>query len=436
MKLKPAFLIAFSFFIVIFTGGILLSLPISSAAGTHTNFLDAYFTANSATCVTGLTTLDTGTHFSLFGLIVIMFLMQIGGLGYMTFSAFFILILKKKLFVSDKIMVQEAMNIYSAKETSPVLKRIFTMVVSIEAIGFLILFLRWLPEFGVGKSVLWAAFHTVSAFNNAGFALPGNFANMMPYVTDITINLTITSLIILGGIGFIVLSDIFYTKRLTLHSKIVLTTTAVLLALGTLAVLFIEYSNPNTLGHLGFFDKILASYFQSVTPRTAGFNTLDYSAMFPATLVVTMLLMFIGASSGGTGGGVKTTTFAVIYATISSTIKGLKDTVIFRRRIPHETVRRAFTITTLASMLIVFATLFMEKFTPFSLMQSAFEVISAFGTVGLSTGITPHLPSIGKIIIIVVMFIGRVGPLTLALSLLIRQKEPRVEYPKEYISIG
>jgi len=436
MKLKPSSLIALSFFIIILTGGILLSLPISSANGTPTSFLDAYFTSNSATCVTGLVVLDTGVHFSLFGLIVIMLLMQLGGLGYMTFSAFAMLVLRKKMFVSERIMAQEALNIYSAKEVTDILKKIFAIVFTLESIGFLILFLRWLPEFGSGKAVLYAVFHTISAFNNAGFALPPNNANMMPFVTDIVINLTITTLIIIGGIGFIVISDILKGRKLSLHSKLVITTTAILLAAGTLMILFLEYSNPKTLGPLSFGHKILASYFQSVTHRTAGFNTVDIGSMFAPTLIITMFLMFIGASPGGTGGGIKTTTFAVLIGTIRATLMGLKDTVMFRRRVPHETVRRAFTITTLAVFVVVGAALLLEYFEKFTLMESAFEVFSAFGTVGLSMGITPKLSSIGKIIIIVVMFIGRVGPLSLALSLLIQQKEPRIEYPKESISIG
>jgi len=436
MKLKPSTLIVISFFLVILTGGILLSLPISSTTGTTTNFLDAYFTSNSATCVTGLVVLDTGVHFSLFGLMVLICLMQIGGLGYMTFSVFAMLVLRKKLFVSERMMMQEALNIYSGKEVADILKKIFAIVFTVEGIGVLILFLRWAPELGVGKGILYAVFHAVSAFNNAGFALPPNFANLSPYVTDIIINLTITTLIIIGGIGFIVISDVLKGRKLSLHSKIVLTTTALLIILGTAAILFFEFSNPKTLGNLPLGGKILASYFQAVTPRTAGFNTIDNGALFAPTLILTMFLMFIGASPGGTGGGIKTSTFAVLLGTIRATLKGLKDTVMFRRRVPHETVRRAFTITTLSVFVIVTAILLLNYFDKFSLMESAFEVFSAFGTVGLSMGITPKLSSIGKIVIIVVMFIGRVGPLSLALTLLIQQKEPKVEYPKEYISIG
>lgn len=436
MKLKPSSLIALSFFIIILTGGILLSLPISSAKGIPTNFLDAYFTANSATCVTGLVVLDTGVHFSLFGLILIICLMQIGGLGYMTFSVFFVLVLRKKLFVSERLMVQEALNMSSGKEVIDILKKIFAIVFTVEAAGVLILFLRWLPEFGFGKGLLYAIFHAVSAFNNAGFALPPNNANLMPYVTDIVINLTITTLIIIGGIGFVVISDVLKGIKLSLHSKLAITTTLLLIVCGTMAILFLEYSNPKTFGDLSFGQKVLASYFQAVTPRTAGFNTVNIGSMLAPTLIITMFLMFIGASPGGTGGGIKTTTFAVLIGTIRATLKGLKDTVMFRRRIPHETVRRAFTITTLAVFVVVGSALLLEYTDRFSLMESAFEVFSAFGTVGLSMGITPKLSSIGKIIIIIVMFIGRVGPLSLALSLLIQHKEPRIEYPKEHISIG
>jgi len=354
----------------------------------------------------------------------------------MTFSVFAMLVLRKKLFVSERMMMQEALNIYSGKEVVEILKKIFAIVFAIEGIGALILFLRWAPELGVRKGFLYAIFHAVSAFNNAGFALPPNFANLSPYVTDIIINLTITTLIIIGGIGFIVISDILKGRKLSLHSKIVITTTALLIIVGTAAIMFFEFSNPKTLGPLPFGYKLLASYFQAVTPRTAGFNTIDNGALFAPTLILTMFLMFVGASPGGTGGGIKTSTFAVLIGTIRATLKGLKDTIMFKRRIPHETVRRAFTITTLSVFVVITAVLLLDYFDHFSFMESAFEVFSAFGTVGLSMGITSKLSSIGKIIIIVVMFIGRVGPLSLALSLLIQQKEPKIEYPKEYISIG
>ncbi|OGC29431.1 hypothetical protein A2311_05905 [candidate division WOR-1 bacterium RIFOXYB2_FULL_48_7] len=436
LRLKPPIIIALSFFLVILVGGILLSLPLASAHGLPTNFLDACFTANSATCVTGLVTLDTGVHFSLFGLVVIMGLMQLGGLGYMTFSVFMVLVFRQKLFISQKLAIREALNIYSTKDVIMVMKRIFTIVFTIEGIGALILFLRWWPELGVKKGLLYAVFHAVSAFNNAGFALPAKFANLTPYATDLVINLTITSLIIIGGIGFMVIADILEHKRLSLHSKIVLLVTTLLIAIGTIVFFTLEHNNPNTLGHFTLHEKVLVSYFQAVTPRTAGFNTIDISLLFNPTLLITMFLMFVGASPGGTGGGIKTTTFALIIATIWATLRGDKNTILFNRRIPAETTRRAFAITFLSLTAVAIAIFILNNLETFGLMEIGFEVFSAFGTVGLSMGITPYLSSLGKMIIMLVMFIGRVGPLTLMMALAIEQREARAIPPKEGISIG
>ena len=434
-KPRPSVAIILSFLAVIFAGAILLSLPISSAGRTPTNFLDAYFTANSATCVTGLVVLDTGTHFSLFGIMVILCLIQIGGLGYMTFSTFLMLVFRHKLFISEKLAIMEALNIYSAKEVITVLRRIFKIVFTIEGIGALILFLRWLPELGFRKALLYGIFHSVSAFCNAGFALPPNFANLSAYTTDVIINLTITSLIIMGGIGFVVITDVLQNRRWSLHTKVVLSTTFCLIIGGTLLFFLFEHNNPSTIGPLSLPNKILASYFQAVTPRTAGFNTINIGALLPPTALLTMLLMFIGASPGGTGGGIKTSTFTLIVTTIWATLRNYRDTTLFNRRIPAETVRRAFTVAFL-SILIVSSSTFLLTTEGIDLIKAAFESFSAFGTVGLSMGITPHLSPLGKIVIIITMFIGRVGPLTLLLALVIRQEEPRVEPPKEGISIG
>ncbi|MCU0641946.1 MAG: TrkH family potassium uptake protein [Candidatus Margulisbacteria bacterium] len=436
LRLRPHVIIAFSFFLIILIGGILLSLPAASAGERPTNFLDACFTANSATCVTGLVTLDTGTHWSLFGLIVIMGLMQIGGLGYMTFSTFMLLVFRHKLFISQKLIVKEALNIYSSTDVLAVMRRIFVIVFTIEGLGALILFTRWLPEFGWKKGLLYSVFHSISAFNNAGFALPANYANLMPYVTDPLINLTITTLVIIGGIGFIVIADLLQHKKFSLHSKVALSASLLLIVLGSVAIFALEHNNPRTLGPLSLSGKAMASYFQAVTPRTAGFNTIDIARVAPATALFMMLLMFIGASPGGTGGGIKTTTFALIIATIWATLKGFKNTVLFNRRVPAETIRRAIAVAFLALALVAVAVFALNNTERFGLMEEAFEVFSAFGTVGLSMGITPGLSSAGKLIIMLVMFIGRVGPLTLLLALAIGQKEPRIKLPKEGISIG
>ncbi|MFA6431294.1 MAG: potassium transporter TrkG, partial [Candidatus Margulisiibacteriota bacterium] len=370
------------------------------------------------------------------GKIIIILLMQIGGLGYMTFSIFMVLIFRNKLFISQKLVIQEALNINSTKDVIVVLKKVFGIVFFCEGVGALILFIRWLPEFGYAKALFWSVFHSVSAFNNAGFALPANFANLMPYATDWTINLTITTLIIIGGIGFIVIADIIEHRRLSLHSKIALTTTMILLIVGTIFFMGLEYNNPKTIGGLSLPDKFLTSYFQAVTPRTAGFNTLDLGKIFPATALIVIFLMFVGASPGGTGGGIKTTTFALVIFTIVATLKGDKNTTLFDRRIPPETVRKAFTIIFLSLAVVIGAIFLLDNIEHFSLLELAFEVTSAFGTVGLSMGVTPYLSSLGKIIIIATMFIGRVGALTLLISLATNQKEPKIKLPKEGISIG
>ena len=434
LRLPPSLIIVVSFLAVIITGAILLSLPVSSANGLPTNFLDAYFTSNSATCVTGLVTLDTGVHFSLFGLIVLLILIQIGGLGYLTFSTFLVLVFRRKMFVSEKLMMMEALNIYSAQDVLLVLRRIFRIVFWIEGVGALILFLRFLPEKGVSQAVLYGVFHAVSAFNNAGFSLPPNFASLTPYATDWVVNLTVTTLIIIGGIGFLVIADILQFKRWSLHTKVVLATTLLLLMVGTIGFFILEYNN--TLSPLALRHKVLASYFQAVTPRTAGFNTLDLGKIVPASAIFIMFLMFIGASPGGTGGGIKTTTFALVVLTVRGVLRNCRDTIVFNRRIPPETVRRSFTIVILGLVAIAFPIFFMTVTEKMPLMPLAFEVFSAFGTVGLRMGITPFLSPIGKVIIIVTMFIGRVGPLTLLLALALRQKETRIEPPKEGVSIG
>lgn len=435
-RLSPSFIIVISFILVILAGAVLLSLPISSASGAPTNWLDAFFTAGSAVTVTGLVTLDTGTYFSLFGLVVIILLIQLGGLGLMTLSTFMLLVFRQQLFYSQKHTFKEALNLYSPHDVIHVFNRIASIVFIIEGLGALVLFLRWLPEMGAAPACLYAVFHAVSAFNNAGFALPANFASLMPYASDAVINLTITTLVIIGGLGFVVIADLLQRRRLSLHSKVVIVTTLLLIIAGSLLFFALERHNPGTLGQLPLPNKIMASYFQAVAPRTAGFHTIDLGKMFPATALFTMLLMFIGASPSGTGGGLKTTTFAIIISTIWATLKGFKNTVIYNRRLPAELVRQAFAITFLSLMVIAIAIFCLGETEKAGVMPIAFETFSAFGNVGFSLGLTPYLSSLGKIIIIAVMFLGRVGPLALLLSLNMGHKEPKIEPPKEGISIA
>jgi trk system potassium uptake protein TrkH len=436
MRLRPGLVIILGFLIFILAGAVLLALPISSADGTATNFLDACFTANSAACVTGLVTLDTGSHFSLAGLIVILIMIQLGGLGYMTLSTFIVLVFRQKLFIPEKLSFEETLNLYSPHDVLLVMRRMLNLVVIVEAAGALVLFLRWLPELGPGTALLYGIFHSISAFNNAGFVLVPHFASLRPYAADWTINLTITTLSLIGGLGFLLIADVLKGKRLTLHSRVTLLATAILVTLGALCFFALERHNPGTIGTLPLPSKILASYVQAVTPRTAGFSTVDTSKLFPATALFTMLLMFIGAGAGGTGGGLKVSTLAVIGATVWATLRGFRNTIIYNRRVPVEIVRRAVVITFLALAAVAVAFFVLSEVEKAPVMALAFETFSAFSNVGLTWGLTPLLSSTGKITLIVVMFVGRVGALILLLALMMDQKEPRLEPPKEGISIG
>jgi len=436
MRLSPSLIIIGSFILAILAGAALLSMPFASSSGAVTDYLDALFTSCSAATVTGLVTLDTGAHFSLFGLIIILVLVQLGGLGLMTISTFMLLVFRQQLFYSQKHTFKESLNLYSIHDAVHVFTRIVGVVLLIEAGGALVLFLRWLPEMGAGQACLYGIFHAVSAFNNAGFYLPARFASLMPYASDVIVNLTVTTLAILGGLGFIVLADLWQRRRLSLHTKVVLATTVLLLLGGTLIFFALERHNPGTLGQLPTGTKLMASYFQTVTPRTAGFHTIDLTKMFSATVLFMMLLMFIGASPSGTGGGIKTTVFAAVVSTIWATLRGFKNTIIYNRRLPAETVRQAFAVTFLSLAVIAVAIFALGETEKAGIMPLAFETFSAFGNVGFSLGLTPYLSSAGKIIIMAVMLLGRIGPLALLLSLNMGRKEPRIEPPKEGISIS
>lgn len=436
MKLKPAFIITVSFFVIIFIGAILLWLPISSNSGVHTNLIDAFFVSNSATCTTALTPIDLGKHFSLFGILVILALMQIGGLGYMTFSTFLMVLFRKKMFISEKLMIQETLHLYSTRDAIIVMKKIFGVAFLIEAVGAAVLFIRWLPEMGIKKSILYSVFHAVSAFCNAGLNLFSNFSSLTAYRTDLIVNIVVITLAIFGGLGFLVMADLLQQRRFSLHSKIVLWTTLFLLLFGTFAIFGIEYLNSNTLGNLGIGNKFLASFLHSVSSRAAGFHTLPIEKMLEPTLLILMVLMFIGASPGGCGGGIKTTTFTIIFATIWATLYNKKNTIIAERKIPAELVRRSFTIFFLSIAVISTSIFLLNATETFSIFSIAFEAVSAFGTVGLTTGITPYLTYYGKITIIITAFLGKVGALSVLMGLSGEDPKPLLEYPKEGVSIG
>ncbi|PSA97090.1 TrkH family potassium uptake protein [Bacillus halotolerans] len=434
VRFSPPQVLAIGFFLTIIMGSLLLKLPISAAK--PLSWIDALFTAASATTVTGLAVVDTGTEFTVFGQTVIMGLIQVGGLGFMTFAVLIVMILGKKIGLKERMLVREALNQPTIGGVIGLVKVLFLFSISIELIAALILSIRLVPQYGWASGFFASVFHAISAFNNAGFSLWPD--NLMSYVGDPAVNLVITFLFITGGIGFTVLFDILKNRRFkafSLHTKLMLAGTFILNIAATLIIFILEYSNPGTLGSLHLPDKLWASYFQAVTPRTAGFNSVDFGSMREGTIVFVLLLMFIGAGSASTASGIKLTTFIVILMSVIAYLKGHKETVIFRRTIKYPIIIKALAVSVI-SLFIVFIGIFALTITeqaPF--IQVVFETFSAFGTVGLTMGLTPELTTAGKCIIIAIMFIGRIGPLTFVFSFAKTEKS-NIRYPDGEVFTG
>lgn len=441
-KLNAVQTLALGFIAVIFIGGVILSLPISSASGESTNLLDALFTSTSAVCVTGLVTLDTGTHWNAFGQTVIILLIEIGGLGFMSFTTFLAILLGKKITLRDRLMMQEAMNTFNIQGLVKMVKYVLGFTFAVQFFGALLLSTQLVPEFGVKKGFLYSIFHSISAFCNAGFDLFGNFSSLTGYSNNVVIILSISALIVIGGIGFTVWLEIYNyrykgMKKLSVHTKIVLLITSVLLIGGFVAMFLLEYNNPETIGNMGLKDKLLNSFFASVSPRTAGFNSISTDGMTTAGKFLTILLMFIGGSPGSTAGGLKTATFGLVILTVISVIKGRSDTEAFGRRFSKELIYKSFALLIIAMGLVIVVTMLLsitEKGVEF--IDLLYEATSAFGTVGLTTGVTQSLSSVGRVIIMIMMYLGRVGPLTVALALTNRKKKADYKYPEGKILIG
>ncbi|MBV1759329.1 MAG: TrkH family potassium uptake protein [Dethiosulfatibacter sp.] len=442
LKIHPSQFLLLWFAVLILIGATFLNLPIASMDGKSIGFIDALFTAASAVCVTGLTVVNTAAHWTLFGKIVIVLLIQIGGLGIMTMATLIAFLFGKKITLKDRLLMQEEMNTSTLQGIVLLTKRVLFLTIAVELIGVILLSLVFVPDFGLLKGIWFSIFHAVSAFCNAGFDLLGN--SMVDYVNNPLINFTIISLLIIGGLGFYVLMDIIQRKKLKkllIHSKIVLLITGFLLVFGFLIVFVFEYSNPQTLGGLNLPGKLMSSFFLSATPRTAGFNTLDTSALSPVTTFFIIMLMFIGGSPGSTAGGVKTTTVGVIVIAIVGLIRGSEDTEIFKRRIPVTMILRAIAIMGIAILLVILTTtilLVTERNTGFSFVDIIFETVSAFGTVGLSRGLTPNLTDIGRIVVTLTMFVGRLGPLTIAFGIAQNQHKNKgyYKYPEGKIMVG
>jgi trk system potassium uptake protein TrkH len=474
-KFKPAWVVVASFAIVIAMGTVLLCSPHAlsekAAAGEgRISVIDAFFTAASAVCVTGLTVKDIGTYFSTFGQVVIMGLIQVGGLGLMTFVAFSSLIIGKGLALSERVVMQDVLSYEVMNRLPRMLVFILSVTFGTEALGAAVMYFTWHGDYTVGERVYLSAFHAVSAYCNAGFSLLS--ANLVEYRNSFALVTAVTGLIIFGGIGFTVQGDLigrvwYYIKArargrrrllknlaaaegpvyLSTHSKVVLTTTAALLVSGTILFAVLEWTG--TLGGMGLEEKALASWFQSVTPRTAGFNTVDIGMLKLTTLVMLMAMMFVGASPGGTGGGIKTSTFAVIIATVRATLRNRLNVEMFKRTIPLQTIRQALAVVFLSILLVASGAFVLALSDPgISLDKLLFEEVSAFGTVGLSMGTagTPLGPTplslsaalswAGKLVIILTMFAGRIGALTLLVAIAQKTEAAAYEYPSERVTVG
>lgn len=435
--LTPPKVLLLGFATVILAGALLLCLPLATMSGRSAGFLTALFTATSAVCVTGLVVVDTGTHWSSWGQLIIMGLIQTGGLSFMTMASLIFLLMGKRIGLRERILIRESFNQIDVAGMVRLVRAVLIYAFSVEAVFALVLTVRWLPEFGWPRALWVGVFHVVSAFNNAGFDIMGDFRSMSAYVEDPVVSLSISSMFILGGIGFSVVLNLWEwrERRLTTHSRLALLVTAWLIGLGTLLILLLEWSN--TLAPLSGTGKLLAAYFTGATPRTAGFNTLDTSALRPATQFFIIMLMFIGACPGSTGGGIKTTTFGLLTATVWSQGAGKEDVELLGRRIPAEQVHKALAVALLSVGLVVTVSLLLTLTESAEFLTILFETMSAFGTVGLSMGITPKLTALGRLLIIGTMYAGRLGPLTLVVALVQHRKgKTLVRYVEDRVLIG
>lgn len=442
-RLTPPQILVLGFAAIIFLGAGLLTLPFASATGHSIAFIDALFTATSATCVTGLVVVDTGSAYTMFGQIVIVSLIQVGGLGFMTMSTLIAFAFRKKITLKERLVLQEAFNQSSMEGIVRLIRKVIIYSLTIEAIAAVILAIRWSFDMDFAQALYFGIWHAISMFNNAGFDLFGTvdapFVSFTAYADDFVVNFVVMALIVLGGIGFIVMSDVMdfrNKKKLSLHSKVVLSMSGFLILLGAIIIFIFEYSNIRTMGSLDFSGKILASFFQSIAPRTAGPNTVDIGALRQATQFFIVILMFIGASPGSTGGGIKTTTFTILISAIITMIRGKEDIVIYRYRLAKDRILKAITLTMMALFLVILVTMLLSTTEDSQFLKILFEVTSAFGTVGLSMGLTPDLTTFGKVLISITMFAGRLGTITLAYALQPKQEKELYRYPEGKITIG
>ena len=440
-------IILISFFIVIIMGSILLSLPISVKNGVNVNFIDALFTATTSTCVTGLVTVPTFSTWSLFGQVIILILIQIGGLGVVAFMAAVMIIINKKMKIKDYQLIQDAFNLNTLSGLKQFIKHVFIGTLIIELIGAILYMFVFVPEYG-SKGIWISIFNSISAFCNAGMDVIGE-TSLCNYAVNPLVNITTSMLIVLGGLGFIVWWDVLRVfkqfknkkfkcfKSLTLHSKIVISSTLVLIFGGAILIFLFEYNNVNTIGNLNIFDKIQVSLFQSITTRTAGFATIPQESLTDQSAVICLILMFIGGSPVGTAGGIKTITIVSLFAVAIASIRNKKEVVLFNRNLSNEITRKAVAVTVMSLTIMIVSTILLSLTIDRSIVDILYETVSATATVGLSRNLTSFLDNIGKIIIIVTMYLGRVGPISLAIAFKSKKESSNIILnPTEEVSIG
>ena len=444
--LSTTHIILLSFLIVILLGTVLLTLPVSSAKGTPTPFLDALFTATTSTCVTGLVVVPTASHWSNFGHVVILFLIQIGGLGVITILSAIMILLHKKIGIGERLLLQDSFNLNSLSGLVRFVKRVVAGTFLIEGLGALLYMTVYIPEFGL-KGIWISVFTSISAFCNAGIDIIGE-NSLCNYTLHPTVNAVTCALIILGGMGYIVWWDVLrvlrqFPKRkkmfrnLTLHSKIAISATLILIFAGALLIFVLEYNNPLTMKDYTLPERMQASLFQSVTTRTAGFATIPQENLSDATSIVCLLLMFIGGSPVGTAGGIKTVTFAIILVSAFASIRNKEDTDLFGRQISKQAISKAVAVMTMSFLILFVSTILLSGVTDASALDIAYETVSATATVGLTRNLTPSLSSVGRLIIIVTMYLGRVGPISLAIAFNRKHTNHNsIKNPTEDISVG
>jgi trk system potassium uptake protein TrkH len=435
----PALVFVYGFAGFIAIGTLILALPMASASGQWTPLVDTLFTATSAVCVTGLVVVDTGTYWSGFGQLVIMLLIQLGGFGFMTSSTLLLLLFGRQVTLRERSLLRQALGAGGLGSVLYLARKVFLFTLTVELAGAIVLTIAFLRDVDPPRALWWGVFYAISAFNNAGFDLSGGFQSLVPFNQRPEILLTVAAMLILGGISYTVVDDVLKKRRfvrLALDTKLVLLTTVLLVVFGTAMILFTERANVETLGSMSIGPRLLNAFFTGVTPRTAGFNSIDTGKMTENALFLLMGLMFIGGAAGSTAGGIKVQTFSLLLFAIVAAVKGRSEVAMFGRRVPGATVLRAIAVALLSLASIFVVALALTLTEPLRFLYLLFETFSAFGTAGLSVGITPNLTPVGRAVVCLAMFAGRLGPLTMVLALVARERNRSYRWPEEGVKIG